>query len=104
MTGQSTLALELVRHELQGKSFVRPATNTRRLQFARQRTAETVGGGAVIGTLLGAVIGGGKAPRLVRPLARGWWGCPGVTKDSRSGSFGNEMTYSRTTRGSQLLP
>jgi hypothetical protein len=66
MTGQSTLALELVRMELQGKSFV---------------LAETVGGGAVIGTLLGAVIGGGKGAAIGAATGAGAGGAvQGVTK------------------------
>ena len=46
-----------------------------------KRTAETVGGGAVIGTLLGAVIGGGKGAAIGAATGAGAGGAvQGVTK------------------------
>jgi hypothetical protein len=82
MTGQSTLALELVRMELQGKSFVLASNEYTQTGSSRgKRTAETVGGGAVIGTLLGAVIGGGKGAAIGAATGAGAGGAvQGVTK------------------------
>jgi outer membrane murein-binding lipoprotein Lpp len=82
MTGQSTLALELVRMELQGKSYVLASNEYTQTGSSRgKRTAETVGGGAVIGTLLGAVIGGGKGAAIGAATGAGAGGAvQGVTK------------------------
>ncbi len=61
MTGQSALALELVRMEFQGKSYALASNEYTQTGSSRgKRTAETVGGGAALGALLGAVIGHGK--------------------------------------------
>lgn len=65
MTGQSTLALELSRMEFQGKSYSLSSNDYTQTGSSRgKRTAETVGGGAVLGTLLGAVIGHGKGAAI----------------------------------------
>jgi hypothetical protein len=82
MTGQSTLALELVRMEFQGKSYVLASNEYTQTGSSRgKRTAETVGGGAVIGTLLGAVIGGGKGAAIGAATGAGAGGAvQGVTK------------------------
>jgi hypothetical protein len=82
LTGQSTLALELVRMEFQGKSYVLASNEYTQTGSSRgKRTAETVGGGAVIGTLLGAVIGGGKGAAIGAATGAGAGGAvQGVTK------------------------
>jgi hypothetical protein len=82
LTGQSTLALELVRMDLQGKSYVLATNEYTQTGSSRgKRTAETVGGGAVIGTLLGAVIGGGKGAAIGAATGAGAGGAvQGVTK------------------------
>jgi hypothetical protein len=82
MTGQSTLALELVRIEFQGKSYALATNDYTQTGSSRgKRTAETVGGGAVIGTLLGAVIGGGKGAAIGAATGAGAGGvAEGVTK------------------------
>jgi outer membrane murein-binding lipoprotein Lpp len=82
MTGQSTLALELVRMEFQGKSYALASGEYTQTGSSRgKRTAETVGGGAVIGTLLGAVIGGGKGAAIGAATGAGAGGvAEGVTK------------------------
>jgi len=82
MTGQSALALELVRMEFQGKSYALATTEYTQTGSSRgKRTAETVGGGAVIGTLLGAVIGGGKGAAIGAATGAGAGGVvQGVTK------------------------
>ena len=82
MTGQSTLALELVRMEFQGKSYALASSEYTQTGSSRgKRTAETVGGGAVIGTLLGAVIGGGKGAAIGAATGAGAGGAvQGVTK------------------------
>jgi hypothetical protein len=59
MTGQSQLVLELVRMQFQGKTYTLESNDyTQTGNSSGNRTAETVRGGAVLGTLLGAVIGG----------------------------------------------
>jgi hypothetical protein len=82
MTGQSTLALELVRMEFQGKSYALASNEYSQTGSSRgKRTAETVGGGAVLGTLLGAVIGGGKGAAIGAATGAGAGGvAQGVTK------------------------
>jgi hypothetical protein len=82
MTGQSTLALELARMEFQGKSYALASNEYTQTGSSRgKRTAETVGGGAVIGTLLGAVIGGGKGAAIGAATGAGAGGvAQGVTK------------------------
>ena len=65
MTGQSQLALELVQMEFQGRSYALATSEyTEKASSRSKRTAETVGGGAVLGALLGAVIGGGKGAAI----------------------------------------
>jgi BON domain len=65
MTGQSALALELVRMEFQGKSYALATNDYTQTGSSRgKRTAETVGGGAALGALLGAVIGHGKGAAI----------------------------------------
>ena len=82
MTGQSTLALELTRMEFQGKSYALATNDYTQTGSSRgKRTAETVGGGAVLGTLLGAVIGGGKGAAIGAATGAGAGGvAQGVTK------------------------
>jgi hypothetical protein len=82
MTGQSSLALELVRMEFQGKSYALATNGYTQTGSSRgKRTAETVGGGAVLGTLLGAVIGGGKGAAIGAAAGAGAGGvAQGVTK------------------------
>ena len=65
LTGQSTLALEVVRMEFQGKSYALVTNQYQQTGSSRgKRTAETVGGGAALGALLGAVIGHGKVAAI----------------------------------------
>ncbi len=82
MTGQSTLGLELARLEFQGKSYSLASNDYTQTGSSRgKRTAETVGGGAVLGTLLGAVIGGGKGAAIGAATGAGAGGvAQGVTK------------------------
>jgi hypothetical protein len=81
-TGQSQLALELVRMEFQGKSYALASNEYTQTGSSRgKRTAETVGGGAAIGAILGAVIGGGKGAAIGAATGAGAGGvAQGVTK------------------------
>jgi hypothetical protein len=81
-TGQSQLALELVRMEFQGKSYAVASNEYTQTGSSRgKRTAETVGGGAAIGAILGAVIGGGKGAAIGAATGAGAGGvAQGVTK------------------------
>ena len=82
MTGQSELALELVRMEFQGRSYALASSEyTQKASSRTKRTAETVGGGAAIGAILGAVIGGGKGAAIGAATGGGAGGvAQGVTK------------------------
>lgn len=82
ISGKSELALELTRMEFQGKSYSLATSDYTQSGASRgKRTAETVGGGAVIGTLLGAVIGGGKGAAIGAATGAGAGGVvQGVTK------------------------
>jgi len=108
LTGQSTLALELVRMEFQGKSYALASNDYTQTGSSRgKRTAETVGGGAVLGTLLGAVD-------RRRKRRRDW--CGDRSGSRRSGprcdqgsasqdSVGNEAgLFARATGRGQLFP
>jgi hypothetical protein len=65
MTGQSELALELVRMDFQGKTYTLTSNDYQQTGASRgKRTAETVGGGAIIGALIGAAIGHGKGAAI----------------------------------------
>ena len=65
MTGQSELALELVRMDFQGKTYTLTSNDYQQTGSSRsKRTAETVGGGAIIGALIGAAIGHGKGAAI----------------------------------------
>ncbi len=65
MTGQSQLALELVRMDFQGKSYGLVSNEYTQTGSSRgKRTAETVAGGAAIGAVLGAIIGHGKGAAI----------------------------------------
>lgn len=65
MTGQSELVLELARLEFQGHTYGLVSNQYSKVGSSRgKRTAETVGGGAVLGALLGAIIGHGKGAAI----------------------------------------
>jgi len=65
MTGQSQLTLELVRMEFQGKSYDLVTSTVEETGTSRgKRTAATIGGGAAVGALIGAVIGNGKGAAI----------------------------------------
>lgn len=82
MTGQSQLALELVRMEFQGRSYGLATSEYTQTGSSRgKRTTETVGGGAAIGAVLGAVLGGGKGAAIGAATGAGAGGVvQGVTK------------------------
>ena len=65
MTGQSQLVLELVRMQFQGQSYPLVSNQYDQVGSSRgKRTAETVGGGAAVGALIGAIIGHGKGAAI----------------------------------------
>ncbi len=82
MTGQSQLVLKVVRMQFQGKAYTLESNEYTQTGSSRgKRTAETVGGGAVLGTLLGAVIGGGKGAAIGAATGAGAGGAvQGATK------------------------
>jgi hypothetical protein len=87
LTGQSTLALELVRMELQGKSYSLASNEYTQTGSSRgKRTAETVGGGAALGALLGAVIGHGKGAAI------------GAATGAGAGTVAEEVTKGQQVR------
>jgi outer membrane lipoprotein SlyB len=65
MTGKSELRLELVRLDFQGKSYPLVSSTYEQAGSSRgKRTAATVGGGAALGALIGAIAGGGKGAAI----------------------------------------
>jgi hypothetical protein len=63
--GQSHLALQLIRMEYQGQSYALTSNEYSQSGANRsKRTAETVGGGAVLGAVLGGLIGHGKGAAI----------------------------------------
>ncbi len=63
--GRSELALELIRLEMNGKSYPIDTTQwTAQGRSEGKRTAATVGGGAAIGAIIGAIAGGGKGAAI----------------------------------------
>lgn len=80
ISGQSELALELARMEFQGKSYGLSSSDYTKTGASRgKRSAETIGGGAVLGTLLGAVFGGGKGAAIGAAAGAG---AGGVTQEA----------------------
>jgi hypothetical protein len=72
MTGRSELHVELVGLTIGAQSYAVETGMVEKVGASRgKRTAETVGGGAVIGTLLGAVIGKGKGAAIGGAIGAG---------------------------------
>ena len=65
MTGRSELGLELTGIVFQGKTYNVVSSDVKQSGASRgKRTAETIGGGAALGALIGAVAGGGKGAAI----------------------------------------
>src|SRR5712691_3360832 len=65
IAGRSELALELVRMVFQGKSYNLVSGEYRQTGASRgKRSAETIGGGAALGAIIGAIAGGGKGAAI----------------------------------------
>jgi len=65
LAGRSELRLELERIAFQGKSYVVESTTYEQTGASRgKRTAATVGGGAAVGAIIGAIAGGGKGAAI----------------------------------------
>ena len=65
MTGRSELGLELSSIVFQGKTYTVASSDVKQSGASRgKRTAETIGGGAALGALIGAVAGGGKGAAI----------------------------------------
>jgi hypothetical protein len=65
MTGRSELGLELSGIVFQGKTYNVVSSDVKQSGASRgKRTAETIGGGAALGALIGAVAGGGKGAAI----------------------------------------
>jgi hypothetical protein len=72
MTGRSSLQLELVGLTINGTLYNTESGYYEQHGASRgQRTAETVGGGAVLGALLGAIAGGGKGAAIGSAVGAG---------------------------------
>jgi hypothetical protein len=72
MTGRSELQLELVGLTINGTSYNTESGYYEQHGGSRgQRTAETVGGGAVLGALLGAIAGGGRGAAIGSTIGAG---------------------------------
>lgn len=65
MTGRSELTLALENIVYQGKTYQTVSSDVKQSGASRgKRTAETVGGGAVLGALIGGLAGGGKGAAI----------------------------------------
>jgi hypothetical protein len=65
MTGQSELQLELINVTINGISYATQSGYYQQHGTSRgTRTAETVGGGAVLGALIGGILGHGKGAAI----------------------------------------
>jgi hypothetical protein len=65
MTGRSELGLELSSIVFQGKTYNVVSSDVKQSGASRgKRTAATIGGGAALGALIGAVAGGGKGAAI----------------------------------------
>jgi hypothetical protein len=72
MTGRSELHVELVGLAIGAQSYAVETGMVEKAGASRgKRTAETVGGGAVIGTLLGAIVGKGKGAAIGGAIGAG---------------------------------
>lgn len=64
-TGRSELALELTRLDVNGRSYpLQTDSWTQQGSSRGKRTAATVGGGAALGAIIGAIAGGGKGAAI----------------------------------------
>jgi hypothetical protein len=71
-TGQSVLALELVRMNMNGKSYsLRTNQYTRQGASRGKNTAAKVGGGAALGAIIGGIAGGGKGAAIGAGIGAG---------------------------------
>ncbi|HXM98024.1 MAG TPA: BON domain-containing protein [Candidatus Dormibacteraeota bacterium] len=65
MTGRSELTLALDSIAYQGRTYHTVSSDVRQAGSSRtKRTAETVGGGAVLGAIIGGIAGGGKGAAI----------------------------------------
>ncbi len=65
ITGRSELGLELTSIVFQGKTYNVVSSDVKQAGASRgKRSAETIGGGAALGALIGAVAGGGKGAAI----------------------------------------
>jgi len=72
MTGQSELQLELIGLTINGTFYNTQSGYYQQHGASRgKRTAETVGGGAVLGALIGAIAGGGKGAAIGSAVGAG---------------------------------
>ena len=72
MTGQSELQLELIGLTINGTLYSTQSGYYQQHGASRgKRTAETVGGGAVLGALIGAIAGGGKGAAIGSAVGAG---------------------------------
>jgi hypothetical protein len=72
MTGQSELTVELVGLAVGNQTFAVESSSIEKAGASRtRRTAETVGGGAVLGGLLGAIAGRGKGAAIGAAIGAG---------------------------------
>lgn len=64
-SGRSELALELVRLDMNGRSYpLETSAWTGQGNSRGKRTAATIGGGAALGAIIGAIAGGGKGAAI----------------------------------------
>lgn len=110
-TGHSELNLELIKMTSNGTVYPLQTQNYDRAGDSRGKgTAETVGGGAVLGAIIGAIAGGGKGAAVGTAAGAGAGGATRAAKSGKRITFPSEtvltfklqepVTVVTTTKGS----
>ena len=110
-TGHSELNLELIKMTSNGTVYPLQTQNYDRAAISRGKgTAETVGGGAVLGAIIGAIAGGGKGEAVGTAAGAGAGGATRAAKSGKRITFPSEtvltfklqepVTVVTTTKGS----
>jgi len=104
--GRSELTLQLVRLQMSGKSYALSTSVWNAKGGSRgKRTAATVGGGAALGAIIGAIAGGGKGAAIGTVAGAGaGTGVQAVTKGQQIRLQPEDVVQFRLTNGVTVVP
>ena len=104
--GRSELTLQLVRLQMNGKSYALATSVWNAKGSSRgKRTAATVGGGAALGAIIGAIAGGGKGAAIGTVAGAGaGTGVQAVTKGQQIRVQPEDVVQFRLTNGVTVVP